>query len=426
MELARGQIADRPWGRTLAAIGLRGVACELVLHAPHGKEFRIAFHGEGIVGATSPLGPDSALQIALTHRYAATQHIPFIHHKLGADPDDDELDIIAEVARLDEDQAMRLRLRTIAQCATRTFAVPEGILTVHDTITLPVRPGAAVDIRAIIYAGARTHYDEDRLQAEVHRFGTHFKLKPEAVDDLGQFGFQRAERELIEPLLVGCNLEELEALHADLPRATVRATVYALVACGAATAAEPIAFTRAPTPTETAIPISIVGDATTRTRAATATSEHVVGDLVQSPDAPEVTHRDHPVVTPHMPSPMPPPAPPVSELQLPATNDLADLSLAPEPEAPAALPVLPATNDLADLALAPEGSGGLPPASAFAPEPVYAAAAAYVPPPVHAHPYAAPEPAPELGDLIADAIGESSLAAPPPSLLGDAEQFAPP
>ena len=53
-ELTRGTVADRPWGRTLAALGLRGLTGQLALTAD-GKTYEIAFAGGAVVAASSPI-----------------------------------------------------------------------------------------------------------------------------------------------------------------------------------------------------------------------------------------------------------------------------------------------------------------------------------------------------------------------------------
>ena len=62
-ELARGTVTDRPWGRTLAALGLRGVTGQLTV-ITDGKVFRIVFAGGAVAAASSPLANDAAVRVA--------------------------------------------------------------------------------------------------------------------------------------------------------------------------------------------------------------------------------------------------------------------------------------------------------------------------------------------------------------------------
>jgi tetratricopeptide (TPR) repeat protein len=231
-ELARGTVADRPWGRTLAALGLRGLTGQLTLTA-EGKRYQLAFGEGAVVGAGSPLASDAAARIALTGSLISSTQVGDIARKLAAAPGRDEVDVIAELARLGPEQAIRLRRRVVAQRAARSFAVDRGEFVVEDAITVPVVAGSELDIRAVIYLGARSFLSENRLNTELGQLGQWFQLKPEAVEDLRQFGFTDAERPVIEALRGGAGLAALET--PDREQRMVRAVVYALASCGAVT-----------------------------------------------------------------------------------------------------------------------------------------------------------------------------------------------
>ena len=64
-QLACGGIADRPWGRTLGALGLRGFSGQLTV-TTDGKRYQIAFAEGAVIGATSPISSDAAVRIAMT------------------------------------------------------------------------------------------------------------------------------------------------------------------------------------------------------------------------------------------------------------------------------------------------------------------------------------------------------------------------
>ncbi|MBA3541099.1 MAG: DUF4388 domain-containing protein, partial [Deltaproteobacteria bacterium] len=152
-ELARGAVADRPWGRTLGALGARGLTGQLTLTAD-GKRYPVAFRDGAVVGALSLLASDAAIRIALTgHLVTSTQVAEIARHQAAA-PTRDEIELIAEHARLAPEQALKLRRRVVAQRAARTFSVERGEFVVEDRVTIPVVPGAELDIRAVIYLGA--------------------------------------------------------------------------------------------------------------------------------------------------------------------------------------------------------------------------------------------------------------------------------
>jgi tetratricopeptide (TPR) repeat protein len=242
-ELARGKITDRPWGRTLAALGLREVSGQLTL-AADGKRYQIAFAHGAIVGAMSPLGSDAAVRVALTGGLLSSTQVADVSRRQAAAPQRDEVELIAELVRLAPDQALRLRRRTIAQRAARTFSVERGEFVVEDQLTLPLFTGTELDVRSVIYLGARQNLSEARLGAELAQLGAWFKLRPESIEDLPQFGFTDTEQAVIERLFAGAALAELETCGVD-PRA-VHATLYALVSCNACEVERPVERAAAP------------------------------------------------------------------------------------------------------------------------------------------------------------------------------------
>ena len=138
LELARGSVSDRPWGQTLAALGLRGLTGQLALAADDGKRYVIAFERGAVVGASSPLPTDSVIRAALTNHLISSSQVAEISRKLASHPDRDEFDVMVEATGLAAEQAFRLRQRLIAQRAARTFSIDRGKLRGHDSITIPV------------------------------------------------------------------------------------------------------------------------------------------------------------------------------------------------------------------------------------------------------------------------------------------------
>lgn len=231
-ELARGTVFDRPWGRTLGALSLRGLTGQLTLTSFDGKRVEIAFSHGAVLGATSPIASDAAVRVALTGGLISTTQVAELARKQAAQADRDEIEVIADHLRLGFDQAMRLRRRTVAQRASRSFSFDKGEFVVTDEISIPTVAGSELDIRSIIYLGAKQNLSESRLAAELGLFGSWFRLKPEAFDDLIQFGFTEAERPVIDQLMNGASLGELEGI-VGMDGRTVRATLYALCAMNA-------------------------------------------------------------------------------------------------------------------------------------------------------------------------------------------------
>ncbi|HEY4241013.1 MAG TPA: J domain-containing protein [Kofleriaceae bacterium] len=233
MQLAAGTVADRPWGKTLAALALRGVTGQLALQSPEGKKFQIAFAEGAVVAAASPLASDAAVRVALTGSLISSTQVADIARRQAAAPTRDEIDVLAEAAKLAPEQALRLRRRIVAQRAARTFSIDRGAFVVEDAVTLPVTEGTALDARAIIYLGARQNLSEPRLASELAILGGWFRLQPDATPDLPQFGFSSTERAVLEHLAGGATVAELTAAATAIDPRTIHALVYALAACGA-------------------------------------------------------------------------------------------------------------------------------------------------------------------------------------------------
>jgi hypothetical protein len=233
VELARGSVADRPWGQTLGALGLRGLSGQLTLKAEDGKQFCIAFERGAVVGATSPMPTDSIIRVALTSHLISSSQVSEITRKLALHPDRDEIDVLVEATALASEPALRLRQRLIAQRAARTFAIDRGDFFVDDQITITATAACAVDVRAIVYLGTRMNLPEQRLVSDLRLLGSHFVLRPDVIDDIPQFGLTPAEGPILDVLRHGTSLPELEATHRELDPRTAQSVIYALVTCGA-------------------------------------------------------------------------------------------------------------------------------------------------------------------------------------------------
>ncbi|MGE0550305.1 MAG: DnaJ domain-containing protein [Kofleriaceae bacterium] len=228
-ELAKGTVGDRPWGRTLAALGLRGVTGQLTVISD-GKRYQIAFDEGAIVGAVSPLASDSAVRVAVTGHLVSTSQVAEIARRQAANPSRDEIELIAELAKLAPDQTTRLRRRVVAQRAARSFSLDRGEFVIDDQVTIAVAASNALDVRAIVYLGARQFLSEARLNSDLGVLGQWFQIKPDSVGELGQFGFGDAERPVLTALGTGAGLAELE--RPDREQRMVRSVVYTLVSCG--------------------------------------------------------------------------------------------------------------------------------------------------------------------------------------------------
>ncbi len=246
--LVRGAITDRPWGATLAAVGLSGRSGQLTLHTDDHKVYRIAFAHGVVVGATSPLTVDTVPRIALATRIITSEQA-----RLWRKADD--VDRLASASGLNAQQIQELKRRVIIQRAARTFSVDVGDYVVEDRITIPVMFGVEVDIRAAIYFGMRMNLSQQRLTRTRHKVGSRFALRPEALEDLPRYGFTADEQPVLDALRNGTSSPELEAVHRDLDPRMIEAVFCTLAVCDAVIKAksfppQEISLTRAPTPRE--------------------------------------------------------------------------------------------------------------------------------------------------------------------------------
>src|SRR5215831_18505613 len=144
VELARGDVSDRPWGATIAALWRRDLTGQLTLRLG-GEHFAIAFERGAIVGATSPLVADTTVKIAAAGGMVPVRRIVELLERVAAQRGRDEIEALAEHAQLDDDTTARLRRLAIAHRAARTFVIERGAFLVDDRITIPVTREAALD-----------------------------------------------------------------------------------------------------------------------------------------------------------------------------------------------------------------------------------------------------------------------------------------
>lgn len=250
--LERGTVADPPWGVTLAAIGIAGRTGELTVRDAGGKRFTIAFTHGVVVGATSPLAADTVARIAQSEHLVTSSRISELaRHRRSTRRD--ELEGFVDDAGLAPAQIQHLKRRVLLQRARRTFSIGDGTFELQDRISIPVVLGAGVDVRAIVYLGARLELDDDRLATDLRRFGARFKLIADSVE-LARFELSDAERPIVDALREGASLPEIEARHRDLDPRMAQAVVYALVSCGAVAPVDAGMLTATASPTLSRVP----------------------------------------------------------------------------------------------------------------------------------------------------------------------------
>jgi hypothetical protein len=251
MVVVKGTVADRPWGATLAAIGLDGRTGQLELVGGD-QRYQIAFVHGLVVGATSPLAVDSIARIALSNRL-----ITALQAKTYGKIDD--VDRFVDAVKLTAQQAIHLKRRVLIQRVARTFAIDTGDYSVDERHTIPALLGVEVDIRAAIYLGMRMNLSQQRLTRTMHKVGhSRFVLEPTAINDLSKFELGEEEQIVIDRLHDGTSLAELEANHRELDPRMIEALLCTLAMCNAVTQHDlpsaPIAVGTSPPPPSSVIP----------------------------------------------------------------------------------------------------------------------------------------------------------------------------
>jgi hypothetical protein len=225
----RGSVASRPWGATLASFGLTGQTGQISVRSSDNRLFAIALDNGNVVGAVSPLTADGVTRIAASEKFVTAKRSAEIA-RIVKTLRHDELDGFADAAGLSAGAFHRLKRRVLLQRAARTFSVEEGEFELEPIVTIPVIAGFEVDIRAVIYQGARLNLSGDQLAAALRRVDSRFVLVGD--EDLAPFEFGEAEEPLLASIRAGTTIPELEAAHRELDPRMVQAVVYTLAACG--------------------------------------------------------------------------------------------------------------------------------------------------------------------------------------------------
>ena len=226
-------LSDAPWGQTLAAYGQRGWSGTLTVVSDE-RKFSVKLDRGAVIDASSPLATDAAVRIALIHQLISSTKVSEIVRRHAAAPAVPELDVIVELGKLSADQATQLRRWVVARRAARTFSLERGDIVVDEATGEPrARPFDELDVREVIYQGARENLSVPRLTGELEREGSWFMLKPGAIGELPRFGFGEDARPIIDLLREGAALTELENCKPGIDPRLVWSVLYALTACRA-------------------------------------------------------------------------------------------------------------------------------------------------------------------------------------------------
>ncbi len=221
--MIRGNVTDRPWGKTLGTLARRGVTGQLTVRN-HNAKFEIAFHHGLVVAAASSGSAESATALAFRQGLITAGQVSSI--PFGAAND---WELLARL--LPPQDIVRLQRQAIAACVARSFVFADGELTLDAEITLRVVPQLAMHVGGMIFHGARMFLGEQRLRAGVHALGSRFTTAQGA--DVRCFGLSARDQVIADIVLQGTSASLLDAIGDAEERRTARAAVYAFVSCGA-------------------------------------------------------------------------------------------------------------------------------------------------------------------------------------------------
>jgi len=232
IDLAR-TISDAPWAQTLAAYGQRAWSGTLTVVSDD-RTFSVQLDRGTVIDASSPLATDAAVRVALLGQLISSTKVSEIMRKHATAPARSELDLIVELGKLSAEQATQLQRRVVARRAARTFSLERGDIQADEAPATGVTPPfSPLDVREVIYLGARENLSAPHLMEEIDRQGSWFMLKPSALEGLPRFGFGEDASHVIDLLREGAALTELENCRPGIDRRLVWSVLYALTACSA-------------------------------------------------------------------------------------------------------------------------------------------------------------------------------------------------
>ena len=231
--VSQGSLADWSAPRLVATLAGRTFTGELVIESG-GRDYRVAWEHGAIVGARSPHPADSAAKIAVALGVLSSTQAGEIIRLMAATPGHDEIEVVAQVARLSTELIGRLARRVAGARASRALSPETGTFTVVDELPFwgTVTP---VDARWVLYNGIRTHLTIDRTSRELASLASALRLRDGA--DITGFGFGAQETIVLERM-TGSALS-LAPLPAELDAQVACAVALALVLTGEATVAAP-------------------------------------------------------------------------------------------------------------------------------------------------------------------------------------------
>lgn len=264
MEIANGQVTDRPFARTVYTLAAKRFTGDLLL-VSGGRDYKVSWEDGQVTAAESGSPSDRPVRVAMTagliDKTIVTQVLQVQMQQKKRDP----MDVIAEVGRLSPEQVHWLKRRTLAMRAARQFALADARYSLNNARSLVGDPSVPpIDPRWLIYFGVVTYYPQARLENEVGAIlNSRVQISADAATALGAFGFGEAEQPCIERMTAQLlAVPDLIRMSPELDRHKILCLLYSLVACdclnvqGSATpVATPVATPREISERAAAVPL---------------------------------------------------------------------------------------------------------------------------------------------------------------------------
>ncbi len=232
--VARGHVGDRPFSRTIFAIGARGFSGELLLEEA-GRRYRVAWRDGAAIAADSPAPADAPTRLAAAAGLIDRVAVADVVRAMKERPAEDPLTILLDVAKLAPARAAVISKRAFAQAALRPFALENARFTLLTQTDLQPRAECTpLDCRWLILHGILAHYSSQRVASELGAVvAGSFRLSEAGHSAAAAFGFGEQDRLLLAALRSQQhNYSELVELDLKLDRYRVGACLLALAACG--------------------------------------------------------------------------------------------------------------------------------------------------------------------------------------------------
>ena len=133
LEIAKGQLTDRPYARTVFAVANKQFTGDLIVVSA-GKEYRVTWQDGRVVAASSPAAADKLGRVALTLGLLDSSQLGNILRS-NKQTELPLLDRIVDTGRLRESQILTLKNHALQARATRTFALTEGSFVLETDAT---------------------------------------------------------------------------------------------------------------------------------------------------------------------------------------------------------------------------------------------------------------------------------------------------